>query len=220
MKDKILPRIVTLAEELEAEVYIFIDRHYKKLPKTDAGKIDKNRFQTHDNDIDALRHAYVSGVYTMEYNAIVANVLGWINERNPIRYLQGTANTPEARSMDLWNNSIGRKYGERAKTRQGLFKSLPKALEKGEMITEPNDTRKPQDDNLYKDIKGRVIVIEESETGENILFFDLEKKILLSKKEFVSKIKDGDYEHYEVRDIDGEETPVSKRDGYSINNLG
>ena len=39
----------------------------------DCGKIRKN-------DVDALRHAYVSGVFTMEYSSLVARILGDMNE--------------------------------------------------------------------------------------------------------------------------------------------
>ena len=121
------------------------------------------------------------------------------------------------RNMDLWNNHVGRKYGKKSKTRKELFDYLIKALKNGELIITPNDPRKYSSDE--KAIDASVIVLRESETGENQLLLDIKKMLILSKKEFVAKIKNKEYgDEYEVRTIDGKEIPASKRDGK--NNLG
>ena len=67
-------------------------------------------------------------------------------------------------------------------------------------------------------IKEQVIVLKESETGENLLFLDTDKMLVFSREEFVAKIKNGEYGDYEIRRIGGKEVPSSKRDG--TNNLG
>lgn len=39
-----------------------------------------------------------------------------------------SANAENSTNMDLWNNSVGRKYGKKTKSRKDLFKVLMKAL--------------------------------------------------------------------------------------------
>lgn len=213
-------KIYLLKDEAEKEAYAFIDEYYKNLPKKNDGTIDKSRFETHDNDIDALRHAYVSGVYTMEYGSLLAYLLGMANEYNIYDLIKGTLNSPEARDMDIWNNNVGREYAEKSKTRESLFLNLLNALKNGELITDVNDSKKPSVSLPNNTLEGLVVVLEESKTGENLIFLDLAKKEVLTKEEFITKIKNGKYEHYELRDIGGKETPVSKKDGTDFNNLG
>ncbi len=42
----------------------------------------------------------------------------------------------------------------------------------------------------------------------------------MSREEFVALIQEGEYPGYSVKLIHGVETPVSKRDGRRINNIG
>ena len=65
-----------------------------------------------------------------------------------------------------------------------------------------------------------MIVIKESKKGKNLSYFDVENKIILSRQEFLSEIKLGKYSRYEIRFIQGEEIPVSKKDKLVPNNLG
>ena len=58
-------KIVTLEVGAEDEIYAFINKHLKPLPKNNDGTINKNARGFQHNDVDALRHAYVSGIYTM-----------------------------------------------------------------------------------------------------------------------------------------------------------
>lgn len=210
-----------LAEEAENEAYLFMEKYLgKKFRRKEDGTIDKDTGGFQHNDVDALRHAYVSGVFVMEYNEFAANVLGHLNELrggSPLNLRpQGSS-----RNMDLWNNKVGRKYGKKSKTRLELFKYLIEALKKGELIIRLDDPRKFSDEaKLHRDLSGWVIVLKESESGENLVFFDVEKKEMLSKDEFVAKIKNGEYQSYELRNIRGKETPVSKKDGVNFNNLG
>lgn len=169
-----------------------------------------------------MRHSYVSGVYTMEFSESVAETLGRLYELVPGgSSTENPENLEKETNMDLWNNSIGRKYGKKSKTRKELFDFLKKALNSGELIIDINDSRKYKGDTVIKKRpRGLVIVIEESKSGENLTFYDLDKNEVLKKSSFVASIKLGSYPDYEIRNIDGKETPVSKRDRFNFNNLG
>ncbi len=142
-----------LFEEACGEAYKYFDRHIRRLPKKADGAIDPDAPSLNDNDVDAFRHAYVSGVFTRKYGEKTADVLGLLNEYDPFGQLSHSA-SPRSRNMDLWNNRVGRKYG-----------------------------------NLTRD-------------------------------ELVALIQAGEYPGYSVKVIRGVETPVSKRDGKRINNIG
>lgn len=91
--------------EATKEAYIYFDTKIRPLPKDENGQIDATASGLVDNDVDAFRHAYVSGVFTQEYNEQTANILGWLNEGTSILSPFGSTN------MDLSNNSVGRKLG-------------------------------------------------------------------------------------------------------------
>ena len=212
-----------LEEEAKNEIYRLIDEHIRPLPKKSDGTFDEESREFQDNDVDALRHAYVSGVFTIEYNAMVANILGELRELVP------GGNSPainlrqqgRRKNMDIWNNAVGRKYGKLSKTREKLFQHLLKALKNEELIIDLNDQRQysSNTDSDNSKIKERVIVLKESETGENTLFLDTQTLRVLSREDFVAKIKSGKYgKKYEIRVVNGKEIPASRRDGHS--NLG
>jgi hypothetical protein len=48
----------------------------RKLPKNQDGTINEFSEGFDDNDVDALRHAYVSGVFTQEYGELSADIFG------------------------------------------------------------------------------------------------------------------------------------------------
>ncbi|MCK5050212.1 MAG: hypothetical protein KAS53_00635 [Candidatus Cloacimonetes bacterium] len=66
----------------------------------------------------------------------------------------------------------------------------------------------------------RVSVTEETETGRNKKFHDNFNKRDMTDKQFVKEIKNGNYENYHIRKINGIETPVSNPDKSKNNNLG
>lgn len=66
----------------------------------------------------------------------------------------------------------------------------------------------------------RVTVKTESKTGRNEQFHDNFKNRDMSRTQFVSRIKRGEYENYHIREINGIETPVSNPDKNRNNNLG
>ena len=65
-----------------------------------------------------------------------------------------------------------------------------------------------------------VIKIQENKTYANILFYDFNKKIVMTKDEFLVEIKNGNYLNYSYKEVDGIEIPISKRDRFKFNNLG
>jgi hypothetical protein len=209
----------TLRAEALAEIYIYIDKYYKILPKSE-GKVTGIGIEFLDNDVDALRHSYVSGVFTQEYGEVLANVFGVMNELAP-GLGSSTSYSSNSKNMDLWNNSVGRKYGEKTKSRLKLFKLLIKALKRGELIISPDDDPRKFTGKVFDlhSLKDKVIVIKESKKGKNLMYFDLREMKILSRQEFVSQIKLGYYPKYEIRVIKNEDTPVSKK-GEVIPNLG
>jgi hypothetical protein len=122
--------------EATKEAYSYFDKNIHPLPKDASGQIDTMAPGFVDNDVDAFRHAYVSGVFTQEYNEQTANALGWLNEGTSILSPFGSTN------MDLWNNSVGRKLGSKAKNKEQLADLVRQALTSGELIISLDDPRK------------------------------------------------------------------------------
>lgn len=201
------------------EAYVYFDRTIRPLAKLPDGKVDPAAKGLEDNDVDAFRHAYVSGVFTQTYGEDTADLFGRINELDPASMYSNSRN-PKAKNMDLWNNGVGRKLGKKAKNREELLKNVHEALRKGELITDPNDTR------VYKGAKRTpgsaskpVIAIGKSKSGRNEWFLDTLKKEVFGRNEFIVRIRAGDYPGYTVKTVNGQPTPVSNPDGRKTNNL-
>jgi hypothetical protein len=212
------PRIIFLMFDAKSEVYRLIDTHYKPMPKNPDGSINEYGPGLANNDIDALRHSFVSGAYVMEYDEETADKLGRLNEFKNFSF--GTKEIP-SENMDLWNNSVGRLYGKKSKTWDELFQSLLQALRKGELIIDLKDPRKYKGEKTIKRMpKSFVIKVKENKTGANIQFLDVHRKIVLTKDEFIASIKQGKYPGYAVKKHYSGEFPYSTRDKFSFNNLG
>lgn len=212
--------IFELKSKSDQEANEFFDKFIRKLPRNADQSFNKLAGGFDDNDVDAIRHAYTSGIFTQVYGDKIALILGEMNELTPMG--GSSSNNTNSSKMDLWNNKVGIKYGKKTSGKLKLFKFLLKALKNNELITDPEtDPRISEIGNttLKKDLE-KVIVIKESKKGKNLSYFDLENKIILSKQEFVTSIKDGKYPRYEIRIIRGDETPVSKKDRNLPNNLG
>lgn len=65
---------------------------------------------------------------------------------------------------------------------------------------------------------GQVKVVRESNTGRNEGFQDGNKN--MTRNQFVKEIKQGNYENYHIRNINGVDTPVSNPDSSKKDNLG
>lgn len=211
-------KIYTLKEEAKTEAYEYIDKYLRKLPRNEDGSFNEFADGFSDNDVDALRHAYVSGVYTMEYSEDTAERLGRLQE---LVFADSSSAHPQSENMDLWNNAVGRKYGKKAKSREELFKYLLEALKNSELIISPDDERKYKGEKyLKRKPKSLVIKIKENKTGANILFYDVSQRVVMTKAEFIIQIKAEKYPKYSIRVVDGVEIPFSKRDRFKFNNLG
>ncbi len=66
----------------------------------------------------------------------------------------------------------------------------------------------------------RITVTQESNTGRNERFHDNFTGVNMTRNQFVNQIKQGNYENYHVRNINGVDTPVSNPDNTRNNNLG
>lgn len=92
----------------------------------------------HNDDVDAFRHAYTSGVYAMERGETIADLLGQANEAKG--YLSGQPGYEG--NMDLWNNEVGRYIAQNAVSKSDLAQKIADALANGDLIVDPfNDPR-------------------------------------------------------------------------------
>jgi hypothetical protein len=201
--------------EATKEAYIYFDKKIRPLPKDENDQIDTMAPGFVDNDVDAFRHAYVSGVFTQEYSEQTANILGWLNEGTSILSPLGSTN------MDLWNNSVGRKLGSKVKNREQLADLVRQALKSGELIISLSDPRKfteavpPLPSGEHS-----VIVLRKDTKGVNEHFYDFKTSQVLTRSEFVEGIHSGRYPGYGIRNVKGVDYPFSKKDDDPLNNLG
>ena len=65
-----------------------------------------------------------------------------------------------------------------------------------------------------------VSVTHESNSGRNEQFHDNFTGANMSRSQFVNQIRQGNYENYHIRNINGVPTPVSNPDKSTNNNLG
>ena len=153
-------------------------------------------------------------MFTQEYFSFFADVLGVGNELfgdNPI----------EAQNMDLWNNSVGRKYGEKTTSRKELADLLKSALKNKELIIDLNDLREYKGlRHFIYDPKRSVKVILEEETGLNLYFLDKSNGKVMDRNAFVDAIRTGLYPAYTVAQVNQMSIPMSKPDNVTSNNLG
>ena len=209
-----------LKNEARDEAYEYFDKNIRPLLKKSDGTIDITAFGLENNDVDAFRHAHVSGVFTIVYSESTADIFGRLNEYSPFSWYSNSKN-PESLNMDLWNNSVGRKYGKKTKDRKELLKLIHKALDNGELITDPKSDKRIYEGASHDSVNKSksVIVLTEDKNGRNETFLDLVKNQVLTREEFVSQIQAKNYPGYTVKQINGVPTPVSNPDGRRTNNL-
>ncbi len=210
----------SLKDEAQAEAYKYFDKYIRKLPKSSDGEIDGTAPVFQGNDVDAFRHAYVSGVFTQVYSESAADLFGRLNEFF-LPDLYSNSRNPRALNMDLRNNSIGRKCGKAAKDRKELLKKVHETLKRGKLIVDPHDPREYQGARSNpENASNPVIVLAEDVNGRNEFFCDFVKKTVFTREDFVAQIQAGGYPSYSVKSINGVLTPVSNPDSRSTNNLG
>ena len=200
------------------DLYKRLDKDLRPMPKKSDGSIDPYGLGLEDNDVDALRHAFISGVNTTEYNEGLAELLGRLNE---FTTFDSQSTSALSENMDLWNNAVGRSYGKKTKTWDDLYLKLMKVLKANELIIDLKDTRKYKGEKSIKRMpKSFVIKIKENKTGANTDFLDVRKKVIMSKSDFIAAIREGKYPGYAIRKHHSGEFPYSTRDKFSFNNLG
>ena len=62
-------------------------------------------------------------------------------------------------------------------------------------------------------MSGKVIVLQESSSGENTRFRDMQTGVKMTRGEFISEIEEGNYLDYHIRIIDGVKRPVLNSGG-------
>ncbi|WP_186398064.1 hypothetical protein [Stappia sp. P2PMeth1] len=117
-----VPTDVLLAYQNEANTWA---QHFGLDPST-----------AHNGQWDAFRHAYASAAMTQDYGSTIANVAGQLVE------LRGDWNGQPAaeRTMDLFNNSVGRSLASGTTTREEIANYVHNALISGQLITSPSET--------------------------------------------------------------------------------
>jgi hypothetical protein len=88
-----------LRDQACAEAYAYFDRHIRRLHRGTSGNIDPTKDGFGDNDVDAFRHAYVSGVFTQVYGENAANLLGIGNEYSPESQISHSL-SPRSRNIE------------------------------------------------------------------------------------------------------------------------
>ena len=76
-------KLQLLLEECRESAHRYFDENIRALPKDELGNFIYNkqtRNEFYDNDVDAFRHAYVSGVLTQKYGESIANIMGQAKE--------------------------------------------------------------------------------------------------------------------------------------------
>ena len=215
-----MKNIFKIKQQATLEGYEYFDAHIRKLSRNKDGEIDQFANGLVDNDVDAFRHAYVSGVFTQEFNDATANFLGHLQELSG-NYGGNSSDVEASRNMDFWNNAIGRRYGKKTTSRNKLAKFIYDALKKGELIINLNDSRIFEGQTHFPvDQNKQVVVLEEDESGRNITFADLLSGEIMSREIFVSQISSGKYPEYMIASIGGIATPMSNPDESIENNLG
>lgn len=165
-----------------------------------------------------MRHAFISGVYTLEYNTSLSELVGRLQEFSTF---DSRSTSALSENMDLWNNAVGRAYAKNAKNWDDLYQMLMKALKEGELIIHPSDKRKYRGEkSIKRQPKSFVIKIKENKTRANTEFLDVRKKLVMSKDEFVQAIRMGRYPGYALKKHYSGEFPYSTRDRFKFNNLG
>jgi hypothetical protein len=109
-------QFVSLMSQSLDEAYRYFDKNIRALPKDHLGNFQMYGPGFADNDVDAFRHAYVSGRYAMVYNTNIAKIFGILYEMTGLP----SSGRISDKNMDYWNNAAGRKYFVRRQIIQNL----------------------------------------------------------------------------------------------------
>jgi hypothetical protein len=84
----------------------------------------------HNDTLDAVRHAYVTGRFADTYGGPVAEAIGREHEK---RHPNDAAET----AMDLHNNRMGAQYSGETHSPEALYNRIKQGVQNGELITAP-----------------------------------------------------------------------------------
>jgi len=120
--------------------YLQYERVFQiNFPRNKNGDFNFKQINARNNQIDAFRHSFVSGVIAMKYGVIIAKLLGNIKENWDDFFFN---QSPLEKNMDYWNNNIGRFYGKNSQSEDELSFNLKKAILRGELIININDDKR------------------------------------------------------------------------------
>ena len=168
--------------------------------------LKKNSYSnTHNNEADAFKHAYMSWFLAYWGNDKISKELGDMHEDE----------TPKApsyeRNMDLWNNAIGREIAYEMKRKLGddydllgeewaiqtAKRKIYEKMQQGELITDPfTDKRKFENMELE-----RLKEEDRVYTNDEYKSFDEEMKEIYTKK-YIDYIVDNDLEVPSIKNLD------------------
>lgn|GEM_PF-4547492 len=137
-------------DKMSSDALKYFNSHIRIIDyKTDeSGYLQPVRLKdVYNNDVDAFRHAYASGVITMHFGESAANLLGegvemlgglrdsfkkafHISTTDPEQYVR-------EKNMDLWNNRVGREIALNSVTKAAFVRNLAEALKTGKLIINP-----------------------------------------------------------------------------------
>jgi hypothetical protein len=112
----------------------------------DSDQSVRNGTLAHNNSLDAIRHAYVTGRLAMDFGAPAALEMGRFHEHR-------NTNPADETRMDLHNNHMGMRFAvnvmlgspgqglTQQEMNEQLFNRLTGAVERGELITHPSQSR-------------------------------------------------------------------------------
>ena len=212
LRNKRMTSPLELRNQARKRCYAYFHGNIRKLPVDAKGEIVEDLTFV-DSDIDAFRHACVSGIFTMEYGKRPAQFFGWLNE---FLFQSGG---PNGKAMDIWNNRKGREAAKGLKSEKSLFKRIEILLKCGELIVSPKDVRLTSDSIETNPLLEAGQFIRLYSTRNRTCYFELGSYKVFSKKELVELIKRSQYPNYSLRKMGGSYYPIAKADGNSANNL-
>lgn len=196
--------------EKEARKYFnsyinIVTKNAQKKYGFDMTKHEYSYSDTHNNEADAFKHAYMSWFLSYWKDDLLAKQLGDMHEDE-------TPNAPDyERNMDLWNNAIGREIAYEMKKQLGndydllaeewvnelARDKIYEKMQQGELITNPfTDKRKFENMELE-----RLSEKDKVYSNDEYRNFDEKIKEVYSSK-FMDYIIDNNWEVSSVKNLD------------------
>ena len=169
----------------------------QKQYKFDMTKKAYSLSDTHNNEADAFKHAYLSWLLSYKYGGdFVAEQLGNFHENEGDEYIRGEKN------MDLWNNAMGREIAYDMKRELGddydllgddwaseyASRKIYEKMQNGELITDPYDKRR------YENLELELLT-ENDKVYSDGEFKNFDEKVqALKKSKYMDYIVDNNWE--------------------------